>query len=258
VLEDTWTDILQKAVRGRGRPECSLAPDRIQALLAGEKNETDLRTLAAALHLQPDRLLAISRGQYRPQPGPLPENLMRFRTDFDGMWVNSYLIWDVSTQRAAAFDTGADATELLDFLKKRNLQLDLLLLTHAHGDHIFELDRIVEKTGAITWIAESIEGARTFAPGKTFSIGSLSVETRLTNGHSPTGITYVVHGLSRCVAVVGDALFAGSIGGANVSYNEALRACASQILTLPEETLLCPGHGPLTTVGQEKTSNPFF
>ncbi len=257
-LEDTWVDILQKAIRGVRHPKCSLPPDRIQALLAGKKNESDLRTLASALHLQPDCLLAISRGEYHPQAGSLPENLVRFQTDYDGMLVNSYLVWDVPTQRAAAFDTGADASELLDFLQKRKLRLELLLLTHAHGDHIFELDRIVEKTGATAWIAEPVGGARTFAPGETFSLGSLSVETRLTNGHSPAGITYVVHGLSHCVAVIGDALFAGSIGGANISYSEALRSCGSEILTLPEDTLLCPGHGPLTTVGQEKASNPFF
>lgn len=257
-LEDSWTDILKKALLGVKNRDCPLAPERLQALLEGKKNDADLRLLAKALSLQPDRLLTISRGEYYPQVGQVPEGLRRFQTDFGGMWVNSYVAWDPNTHRAIAFDTGADASELLEFLRQHNLQLDLLLLTHSHGDHVFEMDRIREKTSASAWIAENLSGAHLFTPGKTFSAGALKVETRLTNGHSPAGITYVIYGLSRCVAVVGDALFAGSMGKANVSYQEALHTCASEILSLPEDTLLCPGHGPLTTVAQEKSFNPFF
>jgi glyoxylase-like metal-dependent hydrolase (beta-lactamase superfamily II) len=60
------------------------------------------------------------------------------------------------------------------------------------------------------------------------------------------------------VAVVGDSLFAGSMGGGNVSYADALRNNLEKILTLPDETIICPGHGPMTTVGEEKVHNPFF
>jgi hydroxyacylglutathione hydrolase len=84
------------------------------------------------------------------------------------------------------------------------------------------------------------------------------VETRLTCGHTSGGITYVVHGLEFPVAVVGDAMFAGSMGGGMVSYRDALRTNREQILTLPDDTILCCGHGPLTTVGEEKLHNPFF
>jgi glyoxylase-like metal-dependent hydrolase (beta-lactamase superfamily II) len=86
----------------------------------------------------------------------------------------------------------------------------------------------------------------------------LRVESRLTWGHSKGGITYLVRGLARPVAVVGDAIFAGSMGGGIVSYNDALNTNREQILTLPDETVICPGHGPLTTVGEEKRNNPFF
>jgi hydroxyacylglutathione hydrolase len=71
-------------------------------------------------------------------------------------------------------------------------------------------------------------------------------------------MTYVVTGLARPVAVVGDSLFAGSMGGGNVSYQDALRNNREKILTLTDETIVCPGHGPLTTVGKEKRDNPFF
>jgi glyoxylase-like metal-dependent hydrolase (beta-lactamase superfamily II) len=71
-------------------------------------------------------------------------------------------------------------------------------------------------------------------------------------------MTYVVKGLSRPIAVVGDSLFACSMGGGNVSYDDALQNNLEKILTLPDETIICPGHGPMTTVGEEKVHNPFF
>ena len=89
-------------------------------------------------------------------------------------------------------------------------------------------------------------------------MGALRLETRLTSGHSVGGITYVVSGLARPVAVVGDALFAGSMGGGMVSYADALANNRRHILSLPDPTVVCPGHGPLSTVGEEKQHNPFF
>ena len=71
-------------------------------------------------------------------------------------------------------------------------------------------------------------------------------------------MTFFVTGLARPVAIVGDSIFAGSMGGGNVSYEDALRNNSEKILTLPDETIICPGHGPMTTVGEEKQHNPFF
>jgi glyoxylase-like metal-dependent hydrolase (beta-lactamase superfamily II) len=68
----------------------------------------------------------------------------------------------------------------------------------------------------------------------------------------------VVKGLAQPVAVVGDAVFAGSMGGGGVSYADALRTNREEIMTLPDNTIVAPGHGPLTTVGEEKKNNPFF
>jgi glyoxylase-like metal-dependent hydrolase (beta-lactamase superfamily II) len=149
---------------------------------------------------------------------------------------------------------------MLETIKEHGLTVKLILLTHSHGDHILELDRLVEKTGAPAFIGEKepVEGAESFTPGKTFSVGSLTIESRSTWGHSPGGVTYVVRGLSRTVAIVGDAIFAGSMGGGNISYQDALQTNRDNILSLPEETVICPGHGPLTTVGEQKRVNPFF
>ncbi len=72
------------------------------------------------------------------------------------------------------------------------------------------------------------------------------------------GTTYVISGLAAPVAVVGDALFAGSMGGGMISYDDALKNNREKIMTLPDETILCPGHGPMTTVAEEKRHNPFF
>ncbi len=105
---------------------------------------------------------------------------------------------------------------------------------------------------------EPVTGAQAIKEGDTFKVGSLKIATLLTWGHSPGGLTYYVTGLARPIAIVGDSLFAGSMGGGTASYEEALRNNLEKILMLPDETVLCPGHGPLTTVVKEKADNPFF
>jgi glyoxylase-like metal-dependent hydrolase (beta-lactamase superfamily II) len=71
-------------------------------------------------------------------------------------------------------------------------------------------------------------------------------------------MTFVATGLARPIAIVGDSLFAGSMGGGTVSYKDAVQNNLEKILTLPDETIICPGHGPMTSVGEEKKHNPFF
>jgi glyoxylase-like metal-dependent hydrolase (beta-lactamase superfamily II) len=149
---------------------------------------------------------------------------------------------------------------MLQRVEREGLKVTLILLTHAHPDHVADLRRLHKATGAPVYISELEpgEGAEPIAEGKRFEVSSLTIEARLTSGHSPGGITYVVTGLARPLAVVGDSLFAGSMGGGNISYEDALRNNREKILTLPDETIVCPGHGPLTTVGKEKRENPFF
>src|SRR5947208_1475209 len=79
-----------------------------------------------------------------------------------------------------------------------------------------------------------------------------------TGGDSPGGMAFVVHGLGQPIAIVGDWLFAGSMGGGSVSYKDAVQNNLEKILTLPDETIICPGHGPMTSLGEEKKHNPFF
>ncbi len=265
-LEDTYADILSKARRGRGlevedlAATAGLSTIAANGVLGGAFDEQGARAMAAVLGLHPDRLAAIGKAEYHPAEVPLMEGFSQFNTVYEDMTVNFYLAWDPASKKAIAFDTGTDCDGILDAIRDHGLTLELILLTHSHGDHIYELDRLKEKTGAPAWIGEkeAIDGAESFAVGREFSAGALRVETRSTWGHSPGGVTYVVHGLSRTLAIVGDAIFAGSMGGGGVSYDAALKTNAENILTLPDETVICPGHGPLTTVGEQKRVNPFF
>jgi len=134
------------------------------------------------------------------------------------------------------------------------------LLTQAHPDNVANLPRLREETGAEVFAPERepVPGAEKIEEGKRFRLGKVDIEARLTWGHSPGGITFVATGLTRPIAIVGDSLFAGSMGGGTVSYKDAVKNNLEKILTLPEETVICPGHGPMTTVGEEKKHNPFF
>jgi glyoxylase-like metal-dependent hydrolase (beta-lactamase superfamily II) len=265
-LEDGFTDIIGKAQRGQSitdellaaRTELDLAS--IQSLKAGELDEAVLTKVAAALGLGTVALLALAKGSYQPAPITLPDGLVCFNTDFEDMTVNSYLVWDPSTREAAFFDTGADGQPMLDFASAHGLKVKQIFITHIHTDHVLDLDRLIEKTGAHAWVCvkEPLAGADSFEPSRSFTIGNLTVETRETSGHAAGGVTYVVGGLTKPVAIVGDSIFAASMGGGMVSYADALRNNREQVLTLPDATILCCGHGPLTTVGEQKTSNPFF
>jgi hydroxyacylglutathione hydrolase len=235
-LEDNAGDILGKAQRGLGRPD-----------------ETD----PAKLGLNPRALRELAH--WHPVERALT-GLAMFQSPYGDMMVNSYLIFDANSRQAAAFDTGADCDEMVAYLKTHRLTVSAILLTHAHGDHIMDLPRLKKATGAPAYIGdrEDFDEAEKIPVSRSFAVGSLQIETRLTCGHTAGGITYVVRGLKHPVAVVGDAMFAGSMGGGMHSYADALRTNREQILSLPDGTILCCGHGPLTTVGEEKVHNPFF
>ena len=264
-LEDSFADILGKAMRGLQFDAASLSAQsgvsvpELETLLGGEFSSAAAHRVAPLLGLNADALEALANKQYAPASVNV-DGLAMFNTPFEDMTVNAYLVWDPATKEAAAFDTGADASGILTEAQTRGLTIKHIFITHTHGDHIFDLDRLQEKTGATVWSGdqEPVEGSNVFATGKSWQLGSLKIDTRLTWGHSPGGITYVVNGLARPVAIVGDSIFAGSMGGGKVSYSDALKCNLDQILTLPPTTVICPGHGPLTSVGEEAKNNPFF
>ena len=265
-LEDNVGDIIGKAQRGLGISDSQLAKkshvrsETIRKLRQGDFDEAALLSVAPILDLNGQALCELAKDEWQPEKIEATDGLAQFNTDYDGMAVNAYLVWDPATRAAAAFDTGADSSEMVRFAGRHKLNVQLILLTHAHADHVADLPRLREETGADVFApaGEPVPGAESFDEGKRFRLGNLQIDTRLTWGHSPGGMTYVVTGLARPLAVVGDSLFAGSMGGGNVSYKDALRNNLEKILTLPGETIVCPGHGPMTSAAQEKAHNPFF
>jgi hydroxyacylglutathione hydrolase len=264
-LEDNFTDVIGKAQRGLEISDSDLAEkarldtSAVRKLRSGDFDELALFRIAPVLGLGARALADLAQNEYRPAVRKI-EGLAMFNTPYHDMTVNAFLVWDPKSREAIAFDTGADCRPMLDRIKKEKLAVKLILLTHAHPDHIADLSRLKNETRAPVYISEreSTFGAESIPEGHQFDIGNLKVKALLTWGHSRGGMTFFVTGLVQPVAVVGDSIFAGSMGGGNVSYREAVKNNVEKILTLPDETIICPGHGPLTTVGEEKRHNPFF
>ena len=265
-LEDSVGDIVGKAQRGLGISDSELAKksgartDAIHKVRDGSFDEVTLRAIAPVLNLDANALVDLAHCRWRPDVLENFDGLAQFNTSYGGMLVNAYLVWDLRTKHAAAFDTGADCSGMLKFATKENLGIEMILLTHAHPDHVADLPRLREETGAEVWAParEPVPGAEKIEEGKHFRLGKIDIEARLTWGHSQGGMTFVVKGLTRTIAIVGDSMFAGSMGGGSVSYKDAFQNNLEKILTLPNKTIICPGHGPMTSVGEEKKHNAFF
>jgi hydroxyacylglutathione hydrolase len=265
-LEDNFADVVGKAQLGLEISDSELATksgasaEAMRKVRDGKVDEATLRAIAPALNLDADALVDLARGKYRPAKIENVDGLAQFSTNYSGMLVNAYLVWDPGSRHAAAFDTGADCNSMLKLAMKENLSIKMILLTHAHPDHVADLPRLREETGAevFTPADEPVPGAEETEEGKHFRLGKVDIEARLTWGHSPGGMTFVCNGLARPIAIVGDSLFAGSMGGGSVSYKDAVQNNLEKILTLPDETIICPGHGPMTSVAEEKQHNPFF
>lgn len=267
-LEDLFNDVLGKAQRGLGLSDEALAAASglSMALLTAAKeglaDEDTLLKLAAVLNLHGPSLVIMAQNGWMPCPIEMA-GLEQFNTVFDDMTVNAYLVWDPATKQAAAFDTGAVSQPMIDFMEGLGLKLERIYLTHTHPDHIADLDHLCAATDCSQVLSHEKEpcaGTQTFAiDGKTsWTLGGLRIEPRATHGHSRGGVTYVITGLAQPVAIVGDALFASSMGGGGISFADALATNRKEIFSLSDETIVCPGHGPKTTVGGERQHNPFY
>ncbi len=265
-LEDNFDDVITKAQYGLRLTDEELArlagltPDAVRALKRGAFDEVAVRAVAPCLRLGADQLVALGRKTWHPEAPVFPRGFAMFNTAFEDMTVNSYLVWDAGARLAAAFDTGATCEPMLDAIAAEKLAVRYLFLTHTHDDHVADANRLVTATKAEVWASERepFAGAKAFRENQTFHLGSLAIKTLLTNGHSPGQTTFLISGLAWPLAICGDSLFASSMGRGFVSHEDQHRNDVEKILTLPRDTVIAPGHGPLTTVAQEKKHNPFF
>ncbi len=271
-LEDEFGDIIGKARRGQNLSpsEIATAAGITEAELARmekytlKPTETQVFRLAEVLNLDGTKLLDIATEQWEPEP-PQQTNsanleVITISAPVGGWPVNAYLLICKATDDAAIIDTAAHPDLILAQLDARPVNPTTILLTHAHSDHTDGLSQLQTETGCETYIHQnepkprSNKKLREVAHGDVLSVGELMVSVVNTPGHTPGGCSF----LTQNVGFVGDAIFAGSVGGPNISYQDEIESVRDNLLSLPDSVRLFPGHGPSTTVGEEKRHNPFF
>lgn len=198
-----------------------------------------------------------------------------------GFGENAYLAWRAGVTDAVAIDPGNSVPLLLRTLEQEGCALAAILLTHAHLDHIEGVSRLVRETAAPVYLhpadrflydraAQQAQqfGMRMDTPpavdhplqhGQRLEIGQVIYEVRHVPGHSPGHVIF--HVADAGCAFVGDVVFQGSIGRTDLpggDFTQLITAIRVHVLSLPDDTVLYPGHGPETTVGHERATNPFL
>jgi hydroxyacylglutathione hydrolase len=192
---------------------------------------------------------------------------------------NCYLVLDETTRECAVIDPGEAAGLILHKLQALDARVTAICLTHGHLDHVLGVPRLKEETGAPVWLhaadrplydrvpeqaawfgleAEPLPPPdRSFGAGDIVRVGAIELAVRHTPGHSPGSVCLVGPG----VVFGGDVLFAGSIGRSDLpggDFDTLIQSIERELLLLPDETIVYSGHGPETTVGHERRSNPFL
>ena len=181
---------------------------------------------------------------------------------------NCYLLWDEQTMEAAVIDPGASGQKIADRLAQNGLMLRMILLTHAHFDHIGGLQQLHELTGAPVWVskidstdpAEMTHGrlifTNTYEDGDELTLGHIKIHVIATPGHTPGGVCL----LAGDWLFSGDTLFAGSCGRTDFpgGSDAAMRASLRRLAGLSTDYRVYPGHGMDTTLAEEKRYNPYL
>jgi glyoxylase-like metal-dependent hydrolase (beta-lactamase superfamily II) len=271
-LEDNIGDIIRKgrlatnttptaAAAAAGLSEAELAALEESGKIAKQPNWA---TLGKAIGLDGIKLQRIAGGW---NPGEIDisvwRELRQITTAGNGITVNCYLVWDEVSRDAALFDTGFDAAPIFQLIEENGLTLRHLFITHLHEDHVAAMETIRQKFPKMHLHVNSktVPPQHRTRSNDFLHLGSLRITNRETPGHADEGVTFIVGTWpedASHVAIVGDAIFAGSMGNGKDHWDLARQKVREQILSLPPETLICPGHGPVTTVALEKENNPFF
>ncbi|MGB0334846.1 MAG: MBL fold metallo-hydrolase [Opitutales bacterium] len=270
-IEDSYKDVIEKAAVGQGLGHAALAEradlslKQVRALIDGDYNETHVRRIAPLLGLNADKLVFLAEGTWRPKAVKLPGlemmNMPFPWAGYPNASVNAYVIWNQLTKEGVAFDAGAEAAPILKCLDAKAINLKALFLTHTHPDHVGGCEAMkvaLPRLRVFTSAGEAYPGAEPVKEGAIFELCGFRIRVIGTNGHSPGALSFQVRGLPQDLVFVGDSLFCLSMGGARTAYQLALQNNREKLMSLPGETVLCPGHGPMTSVAEERAHNPFF
>jgi len=255
MLYDTTADVIRKALRGLGiapseaAKRAGLLEKEVIAASRGPVDATILRRLAEALGLDPEALAALPG--YVPPPCPLAE-VTRLELPFDDETVNAWLVGSGGTR--LLFDTGDGKNDVREALRQIGVDQVDVFITHEHGDHTGGLPGL---GGLMSSLSGPHEGERVH-PADRLVKGPFKIRVIGLPGHCEGALGYLIEGLAVPVCVTGDALFAGSMGGCapGAPYRQAIAANRREVLSLPGETVILPGHGPATDVASEKMANP--
>jgi glyoxylase-like metal-dependent hydrolase (beta-lactamase superfamily II) len=271
-LEDTFGDILKKAMRGTGAGNAQLAratgipAETIEHWLKDEGAATDeqARALAAVLKLDGGKLADSAAQRWHPPPIERPD--VR-RHSQEPQPSNGYAFFLEQGRRAALVDPAGLPQNLLRVLREGDYHLQYVLITHKHADHCdatadvaraFPQAQIVMHSLDVHAIGPLAKSAQMLRDGETLPFGDgAAIRMLHTPGHTDGSSAFLFQGS----LFSGDTLFAASVGGAygdNSTYRDILNSVRSKFFTLPDDTVVMPGHGPPSTIALEKQHNPFF